>query len=194
MPAFAPNFTARVKLEYVCFGRHHTQQWRTPVAGALDASIGALIVEIGNYYADIQGGLSIDFAILSTTFARENSDIFLPSILGVTVAPAGGVPDPAAIKRASAQQLSFVGRTSGGNRGIVYQYGWVENLLGEPGGEVPDDFRINPGENATIDATIGDMNGVFTTFCGNDGLPLTWKLYANMKYNDNILKKIRKGA
>jgi len=168
--------------------------WRTPVAGALDAGIGALVVQIANFWADLQGSLADDTAIISTEFCREGESVFLPSVVGVTVTPTGGSPAANSVKRASAQHLSFVARSSGGQRWIVYQYGFLADQIVDNTAPVPDDFRINPGEDATIDSTIGDLNGVFTTFCGNDGLQLTWQQYANMKINDNVLKKIRKGA
>lgn len=193
MPDFAPNFTARIRVRYSALGRSHSQTWRTPAAGALDAGIGAAIVDIGNYYADIQAGLSSDFAILSTSFARENEDIFLPSVLGVTVTPGGPTVSAPQARRMSTQSLSFVGRTSAGLRAVIYQYGWLQDQLVDAV-DAPDNFRLDPGEDATIDTAIADLNGVLVTLCGNDGNGITWYPYANLKFNDYWLRKARQGS
>jgi hypothetical protein len=194
MPDYAPNFTARIRVRYTAFGRQHSQTWRVPTAGALDANIGLGVVDIGNYYADIQGELVSDFAILSTSFARENEDIFLPSAVEVTVAPAGGDAVANRIKRDGATSWSWVGRTSGGLRAIIYQYGFIGFPLSEETDAKTDDFRLYGTESTFITDVTGDLNGFLDTLCGNDGLPITFYPYANLKYNDYWMRKSRQGA
>jgi len=72
---------------------------------------------------------------------------------------------------------------------IIYQYGYA--LLGA-GALDGDDFRITSAENLVIAAAVAALNGA-GFLCGNDDLAGVWYPYANLKYNDYWLRKVRQG-
>lgn len=186
MPAFAPNFTARLKVRYFVGGATHSQQWRSLVLGGGFATVDALIAEVQSYYDAIADEIFDDWAILDVSVAAEGALVFIPhGALTVT----GAVPTVGLPARAKASQISFPARTDNGNPWIVYQYGWGE-MIGD--NVIGDDFRINPTENGTVDAAVAALQAM-TIAVGNDGAGLNFKSYANVKYNDNWEKKVRKG-
>lgn len=187
MPAFAPNFTARLKVRYFVGGATHSQQFRCLVLGALFATVDALITDVQAFYDAIADEIFDDWAILDVSVAAEGALVFIPH---GTLTVTGAIPTVGLPARAKASQISFVARTGAGNPGIVYQYGWGE-MIGD--NVIGDDFRINPGENGTVDAAVAALQAS-TIMCGNDGATMNFKNYANVKYNDNWEKKVRKGG
>ena len=145
---------------------------------------------INAYYAELTDVLFNDATALSTSYAVENTDVFLPAPVAVTMG--GSVALAGAPKSAKAQSVSFVGRTSSGLRAVIYQYGtaFQAGAFGEG-----EDFRIVPVENSAIDAAIATLNSIVDLFlCGNDGNYVTWYPYANVKYNDYWMRKVRQGS
>jgi hypothetical protein len=187
MPAFAPNFTARLKVRYFVGGATHSAQYRCLVIGALFATIDVLINDVQTFYDAIADEIFDDWAILDVSVAAEGALVFIPH---GTLTVAGVVPTVGLPARAKASQISFVARTGSGNPAIVYQYGFGE-MIGD--NVIGDDFRINAGENATVDAAIAALQAS-TIMVGNDGSGTHFKNYANVKYNDNWEKKVRKGG
>jgi hypothetical protein len=187
MPAFAPNFTARLKVHYHAANANHTQQFRCLVLGGGFATVDALIVDVQAYYDAIAPNMFDDWAILDVSVAAEGALVFVPH---GTLTVTGSIPVAGAPARIKAGQLSFPGRSDNGNPHIVYQYGWAS-----PPGDATegDDFRINPGEDTDIDNAIAALQAS-TIMVANDGGGCNFKTYANLKYNDNWTKKIRKGS
>jgi len=182
MPDYAPNFTPRYRVRYRANGATHTQTWRFTA----DADLAGAIADVQDYYTAIQGDLDDQFTVLSGSWAAQDSDIFLPAD---PVVVAGGQDLTGGPPSLKAIQLDFVGRTSGGLRMIIYQYGY--GLL-NPGLGFGDDFRITAAENLVIDAAISALNGA-GFLCGNDDLAGVWYPYANLKYNDYWMRKVRQG-
>jgi hypothetical protein len=187
MPAFAPNFTARLKVRYFAGGATHSQLWRSLTLGGGFATVDALIGEVQSYYDAIAGSIFDDWAILDVSVAAEGALIFIPHGTLTVTGLASTVGMPA---RAKASQISYPARTDNGNPWIVYQYGWA-NMIGSA--VTGDDFRFNIGEDGDVDAGLAALQAM-TIPVGNDGSGLNFKNYANVKYNDNWEKKVRKGA
>lgn len=187
MPAFAPNFTARLKVRYFVGGATHSQTWRSLVLGGGFATVDALISEVQSFYDAISPVMFDDWAILDVSVAAEGALVFIPH--GVLTAT-GLVDGSASGARKKASQISFPARTDNGNPWIAYQYGFA-NMIGTSG--VSEDFRINPGEDTDVDAAVAALQAM-TIAVGNDGAGLNFKNYANVKYNDNWEKKVRKGG
>lgn len=191
MPDFAPNFTCRIRIRYTSLGRIHTQQWRCPFVGAGGAGAAAAITQIQTIYDAIGPGMPPDWAVLATSVAAEDSDIFLP-FTGPVPVSGGSTPPDSVLKRLKATHLSFTGRSASGNRAVVYFYGYVANSLVDVA-DLTDDFRLLATEDATISGTVGALN-TSPGLCANDGEVVFWNEYANIKPNDYWVKKTRSGA
>lgn len=187
MSDFAPNYTARLRIRYRGGGVVHTQTWRYPGVGD-GPELGSAIVGVTNFYSALAPVMWSDWSVLNVSFALRDSDIFLPTF-GIAVVGAVDVVDLKPRGKASA--ISFVGRTQAGLRAIIYQYGYRSNI-----GESAecDDFRINPGEAVTIDDAVTSLIATGSDFVGNDGQPINWYSYANIKYNDYWERKVRQSG
>lgn len=190
MPAYAPNFTARLRVRYHAAGANHSQTWRFPAHGTLGIGLTAAKDAVQAVYDHMGNTMYDDAAIISTSYAVEDTDIFLPTspltLAGVIATP---VDDPS-IKAAA---VSFVGRTSAGQPAKMFFYGVSSALRGA---EESQDFRIQPLENEFIDDTIAELNGFIAgiILCGSDANPVTWYPYANSKDMDYWVKRVRQGG
>jgi hypothetical protein len=190
MTSYAPNFTARFRVRYHAANANHVQTWRYPANGTLGIGTAAAQAAIQAYYDLIASDLYDDFAVISCAYAVEDTDIFLPyssiTVTGGTALPVGDVS-------VKAGAISLVGRTAGGQPAKIFQYGFSASNRGT--GE-SQDFRINPGESASIDAAVEFLNALIGDFtlCGNDALGVTWYPYANVKDNDYWVKRVRQGS
>lgn len=190
MPAYAPNFTPRLKIRYHAALANHTQTWRFQQVGVAGVNLAATVAAIQAVYDLLTPIMFDDWAVLDVSYADINSDVFLPTTgltaLG-TVAIAGTSPS---IK---AQAVSFVGRSLGGQPAKIAQFGVSTESFGE---EQAQDYRISPGEDATIDGVIALLNTYSSPLLitANDILGIAWKTYANTKPYDFWVKKVRSGG
>ena len=190
MPAFAPNFTPRLKIRYHAAFANHTQLWRFPELGAFSAGATAAVAAVQAFYDDIATWMFDDWAILDTSIADVDSDVFVP-FAGPTVTgtqSTAGVPND--IK---AGAVSFVGHTANGQPAKVAQFGFNVPAMS---GDNALDFRFSAGEVAEIDTAIAELNGflVGLVLCGSDGSGISWKPYANFKDYDYWVKRVRSGG
>lgn len=190
MPSYAPNFTARVRLKYRASNAVHTQTWRCPQAGTLDVNISLLRSAIENIWSDLTPILHDDVQCLAVTFARENSNIFLPTD---PIVMSGTVTTPTDDPSIKAFAISLVGRTANGQPAKEFFYGVSEATYTVPGAQ---NYRLNPGEAPDVDTAIATANGFFAglVLCGSDGSGITWYPYANEKPNDYWVKRLRQGT
>lgn len=190
MPAFAPNFTARVKVRYRAALANHTQLWRCTQLGVGFTEADACIAAIQSVYDLLTPVMFDDWSVIDVSVAEFNSDVFIPhgtlTAIG-TVAVAGVDP------KVKADAISFVGRTTGGNPAKFAQFGYAINVsVGDDAG----DYRIEGTEDTSIGGVIAQLNSFTTSgdIRGNDGLPIAWKNYANTKPYDYWVKRVRQGG
>jgi hypothetical protein len=183
MADYAPNYTARIKLVMLAGGHPHSQTWR--IEGVPDVTaVDAAISDIETYYTAVEAALYDDTAVTSIQFAQRDSDIFLPVPATITVS--GAVAASGRPRYDETAAWSFVGRTTGGLRMILYQYG----VSSGSSFEGDSNFRQTSGENVSVSNGVAALNG-FTWLVGNDGIVGSWYPYANMKYNDHWLRATR---
>ena len=190
MPAYAPNFTPRVKVRYHAAFAGHTQLWRIPQIGVAGINLAASIAGIQAVYDLLTPIMYDDWTINDVSYADINSDVFLPTT-GLTVI--GTVGTAGIPPRTKAQAVSFVGRSAAGGPAKIAQFGVAMSELSD---EQAFDFRISAGENVTIDGVIALLN-TYTSpllICANDILGVSWKGYANAKPYDFWVKKVRTGG
>lgn len=189
MADFAPNFTARFKLGYHGAGRNHSMTWRMTGDGA-PASADALLVVLQAFLTAMAPDMYTDWTVNSAARCAIDSDVFLPYVTP-TVAPTGTTFDGSVPRSATAGSLSFVGRTTGGLRAIFFFYGC--DLVG-PGTPSRDDLRIYASEEPTIADALAVLEGAGAVLRGNDGNPIVWYPYVNVKTNDYWGGRVRAGG
>lgn len=186
MADFAPNFTARFRVKYSSLGKSHSMIWR--VASSVTDPTG-ISAKVGLFLDDMAPVLFNDFTVVSADFAAADSDIFLPAPTpafgGGDVNVTGSVPTDAAVS------LSFVGRSTLGNKARMFLYGTsfrdaVTTTVGR-------DWRVTSAENAAVSAAIVRINETAPAIVGNDDAVATFYEYANIKYNDRWVRRMRRG-
>jgi hypothetical protein len=190
MPAYAPNFTPRLKVRYHAAGANHTQTWRFPQVGVAGINLAASVAAIQGVYDLLTPIMFDDWTVLDVSYANINSDVFLPTS-GLTAI--GTVSALGVNGTRKAQAVSFVGRSAAGGPAKIAQFGVDTGIFVDIEAA---DFRISPGENVTIDGVIALLNTYASPLliCANDILGITWKSYANTKPYDFWVKKVRSGG
>jgi len=187
MADFAANFTARYKLRYSSLGHVHTQQWRI-ARGAGATGLSSMILKVAAYLNTLTTARWTDFTLLSATYAPEDSDVFLAAGLPAGVA-AGTLVIPANPISQSVAAASFVGRSLAGQKARMFQYG--TGLEPEENTGIGDNWRITSAEAATILNAVAILNNGSPAIVASDGNNAVWYGYANLKYNDYWLRRVR---
>ena len=190
MPAYAPNYTPRLRVRYHAALANHSQTWRFPTTGVASVGLVAAIAAVQAYYDDLAELFWDDLEFISMSYAQIDSDVFLP--VG-TLTISGAIATPTGDPSIKAQACSFVGRTELGQPAKIFQYGLAIASEDNPNAS---DFRITPLELAPIDTAIAELNGFITglVLCGSDGTAVTWYPYANFKDMDYWVKRVRQGS
>lgn len=188
MPDYAPNFTARLKVRYNGNGANHSATWRYPGAGD-GPELGAILTAVQNFYNALLPQIYDDFQFIGNSYALRGSNIFLPTDpIAFLVAP--GSDSTLRLPKEKATVISFVGRTNAGLRAITYLYG---TAFGADATAVSEDFRIYVGELGTISDAVNALIAAGADIVGNDGNPINWSGYANWKFDDYWMRKVRTG-
>ena len=188
MPDYAPNYTARAKITYSVFGTTHSQTWRHAGPGG-GTELGVLLADVQQYYDAIGPQMMDDWAILSVSYAMQDSDIFLPATYSLTAT--GEIATVLGQRSVKALCTSFVGRSTGGHRAVLYQYG----MYWTPGDvdDIAADFRVNAADLPAVADAVGALNGTLG-LVANDGNAVAWYPYCNVKYNDYWERRLRTGG
>lgn len=184
MTTYAPNFTPRARLKYVAAGIEHTIMMRGPRGATAD--------DLGDQFGSIRACfnfgatfLADDFAWISAEYALTDSDIFLPRDVPAAVS---GTIDPTTMGlKQRVTSTSFNGRVAG-SRAQIFFYGfkWTEGI-----GNPADNGRVTVAEAAFIGSIVSELSG--QAHAGN-GQQARFNGYANIKVNDFLLSKVRKGT
>jgi len=188
MADYAPNYTVRYRLTYSTLSRTHKVMVRATrgsgaagAFGARDRLIAALTAIATIRYTD--------WTVLGGEYSLEDSSFFSPD--PAPGAPAAGTAAiPANPKSEGTAHVSFVGTSVGGHKAQFFLYG--VGLTPEAAGVTGDDFRVTGAENATVAAAVTALNAG-TGIAGNDNNIVTWKNYANAKYNNYYGRRVRRG-
>jgi hypothetical protein len=186
MADFAPNFTARYRIRYTSLGKTHSTTWRL-VNTVTDPS--GVASKMGLFLADLAPNLYSDWTIVGADFALADSDVFLPAVEPAN--PTGAVSTGGAAGSDAAFQMGFVGRSTAGGRARFFIFG--TNIAADVRDVVGNDFRVKSAELASISAAIVRLNETAPALVANDNHVATWYEYANMKYNDRWVRRLRRG-
>jgi hypothetical protein len=187
MADFAPNFTARYRVHYTTLGHLHSQLWRVARGvGSTGASL--MVSKVGAFYTAMSVGMFTDLVINSAEYAPEDVDLFAP-FAAPTFTPGVAVVPLQPISQ-STLSTSFIGRSSGGQKARLFQ--WGLQLSPESASPIPtDNFRLVAGDSPVISGAINVLNAGGPTIVGSDNLPVTWYQYVNTKYNDHWVAAVR---
>jgi len=172
MAPLPPSNTARYRFHYTILGFQHALQLRSASSPA----------SIGGFYNAFMSALSTN--IWNTVFdfaewAPSGSDIFNIVTTGFEGNLYGG---GAGALEFVPWAYTFIGRTAGGRRVRLTQFG--AKVLSS-------NYRTTAGEDANIDNVVALLNGQPTQLLGIDGLIPVWKTYANNQVNDHWVKEVR---
>lgn len=178
MAPINPNNTRRYWIDYTVGGVQHTMMFRTTGIYS-PASVGTTVNALLNTISALLYLLTIN----SARTAAAGSDVALPVTIGIEGNTYGsGAP---VVDTALPENLTFVGRSSGGHRARFTVYG----LIG-----VSDHFRMTPAENAAIGTMVGLLNTTDGFGLAVDGIEATWYPYANTNVNAYWQRRLRAGA
>lgn len=172
MAPLPPNNTPRFRWHYTTMGHQHTIQLRS------HESPGFLGGLMDNYFSAL-GVTCAGIVLDNVEFAPSGSDIFNPVVTGIegTLYTGGSF-----LPENEAWAYTFIGRTTGGRRVRITQYGAL--FLG-------NDYRIIAGESSPIDAAIAVLVGASGSIRGIDDLTPVWKTYVDCQVNDHWVKQLR---
>lgn len=186
MADYAPNYTARYRVRYSALGAVHTMQVRL-ARGTTDPTPAAnKVTSLLNILTVIR---SLDWRVLGAEFAPADSDVFLPAPVPTPNGGIGGSDNLTAAARAAS--LSWVGRSTAGGRAVVYLYGTI--LQPDSVSQRNANFRITRNEDDGVGQFAVGLSEIAPAFVANDNFPATFYAYANIKYNDHWVKKLRTG-
>jgi hypothetical protein len=189
MADYAPNFTPRYVFNYTSAGAPHSMQVR--VARGTVRADAAVTSKLAVVLSSMSTALLIGFAVTSGTYYPEDGDIGFPVVLGDLIEVEGS---SAVVPNATyrAVQLRFEGRGDQGGRTSLSVFGTVfVDLDGDP---ILRDFRILSSENVPIASVITALSELAPQFVAMGSTTTVWKSYANVKFNDAWVRKIRAGA
>lgn len=172
MPPLPPESTPRFRVNYSVNGFEHDFQLRS---SASPSAIGGLI---DSFLTAL--GQAVNVIIIGTVeFAADESNVFLPVTTGIE----GNVYGEASQTNPNANNFyGFVGRSAAGRKWKLQVYG--ARTLGI-------DFRMQPGEDARIDAAIAVLNGATPAVLGIDNTAVTVYNYANTGVNAHWQRAVR---
>lgn len=169
------NNTETWFLDYVVGGVNHTLEMRSgsPMSN-IDAS---------NAYDALLSGLSLTIYEMTVVRLRKRligSTVSLPGTWAGAATYGTGV----ATRSQAAQYIDFIGRTHLGRRARAAIFGSKIVSVG-------NDYRVNPGESAEVDAAILTIKADVNFWFAIDGIKPIWYPYANCGVNAYWRNRIR---
>lgn len=189
MADFAPNYTARVKLQYQAAGARHTVQFRGP-RGTLASGALGIANKAVTWLNALKNYRVTDWTLLGVQWASADSDLFF-DITPTVALEAGALIMPTGNEKAfKALYMQFVGKSVAGSRVSAYLFG-VQT--GEQFASAFSDYRILNSEDGVISAGTGVLNETSPALCAADGFTAVWRPYVNIKANDHWVHRARNG-
>jgi hypothetical protein len=183
---FAENFTGRVRLKYRTFGFDHEAMLRghrsmnAEEADGIANKLAALI----NIFDDERWP---DWVVLGWEYCLAASTLWVPFV-PTDAAIALGTANPTGRSGSrAATMLRWIGRSVGGSPWSLSLFGLAYDTRTVQG----EDFRLTGAESAPIGTFITGLTEIAPELVGIDDEIVVPKLYANIKDNDAIVKKLR---
>lgn len=190
MPDFAPTATPRYIASYNSAGITHRIMMR--VERDTSESIGVAAARLGlhDFLDELTTSLPEDFAWISANWYDQDSDVAIP--VAVPDAVTGLQLLANYSKQDKITHLTFSGKGRFGGK-INFKVFGVQFDPDELPAGVENDFVLNPGEAATVDAAVGVLNAVALLRCVDNTKPVIYGR-VTLKVNDHWLKQVRSGG
>lgn len=182
MADFAPNYTARYRIRYSTLGHEHSMLWRI-ARGTGTTGLALMVAKVGDFLTAVKVARFTDWTIISAEYAPEDVDIFAPA--AVPSPDAGTATIPTNPKSQSTFAVSFIGRSTAGQKARFYVYGWDGSPEISVGPAVADDFRLYSAESGTVAAGVAELASGAPDIVASDNFSVIWYSYVNGKYNDH---------
>jgi hypothetical protein len=147
-----------------------------------------MIAKVGEFLTTLIPSLFSDFLATSAEYAPEDVDIFAPAGLP-TLVTGGAVIPPQPISQ-STLSVSFVGRSSAGQKARLFMWG-LQMSPEAASATTNDNFRITSSESAVVAAAVAELNQGFPQLIASDNNPVIFYSYVNTKYNDHWVARVR---
>lgn len=188
---FAPNVTARYRLQYRCATRVHSIMCRA-ARGTTFAATEALGISLfSGLFTALDDLMFDDLAFLSADVALTDSDLFFPA--AVPAAVTGLVPIAQATKQDSITHITFSGRGTLGSKVTLHVYG-VSTLPDLLPANAATDFVITGAESTNVAAAISGLNAAGAPFVAIDNTNPSFRSQVTIKVNDFWLRTVRAGG
>lgn len=190
MPNYAVTATPRVLWDYLSAGVQHRIQVRRPRDESSSTSLTAARSLFVAVFGALQPLLPTDFAWIQELYIPQDDDTASNS--GYT-GPGSlvGAMDPADYTPAmKVTATTFVGKgTRSKTKLSVFGVFWDPSAPAGPAAN----GRVSTGESVPIATCVTSLNGATRTYA-IDGTVATFSGYANIKVNDDLLAKVRRGV
>jgi hypothetical protein len=186
MATFAPNYTARYKVQYRAAYRTHKVTFRYGLSTAPPSP--EFVTKVGTFLQALAPTLARDFAVLGAEYIAEGGTVALPA--AAPTQPTG-LNSEDITPGDSPRFYSFTGKSVTGQPGSVFVFG--ANLdPGQNSATAASDFRLVLGEYDWIAAVLAVLDTA-PSFTAADGSSVMWNRYANVAYNAHYQRKARRG-
>ncbi len=189
MPNYAPTATPRVLWDYVSAGVQHRMQARRPRDEGVSASLVAARGTFLGLISALNALLPTDFAFVDEFYIAQDTDVTTTtgytgpgSIVGL-VSPALYTP----AMKVTDTTFSGKGTVSKTRMGIFGVF-WDPSDVAGPAAN----GRASTSESTEITNCLIVLNSTQRTYA-IDGTIATFGSYANIKVNDDLLGKVRRG-
>ena len=177
----------RVRMHYRVQSFDHSLMARGPVAGDETDAV-AIAGKLAALVNTQNASRYTDWALLGYDWCPAGGDIWFPVDAGEDgVVDAGEASTSGRIAAAAAAQLRFEARSASGSKASYTLFG----TTWDPSDTPANDFRVTTTEHATIAAFVTGLTELSPSFVAIDAGVIIPKLYANVKYNDAIMKQLR---
>lgn len=185
MTAYAPNFTARMRVGYRAIGANHSLLFRYVGFAPPDAPF---VAGVQAFIDELQSSMVNPWVVLSTEWAGQDSDIFLPSPIVVTD-PAPTFTDFDTAQRP--MHITYIGKSSAASPWRLFLYGVKFDPIdaAETG---LDNYRLTSADSSDVPDGYGALAAI-PGLVANDGNSLFFKTYCNLNFNRHWIKKNRNG-
>ena len=186
---FAPNATPRVVWIYTSAGVVHNIMIRRPRNETQSASLVSARSTLESLFIALKPLTAVNTAWLDERYIAQDTDVGVPTGYSGPTSLSGNVANGMYTPLKKVVATNFSGRSTG-SRARVVVYGCWFNF--DTAGAIAQDGKVLGTEDPAIQAAINVLNGINGAYA-IDGVKAVFANVANVKVNDFLLKRVRRG-
>jgi len=160
--------------------------WRIQ-RGTGSVGLALMVSKVQQLLDTLTGSRVTDWSEISAEYSAEDTNVFVPASLPGSAAGTATIPTNSLSQ--SIATISFVGRSSAGQKARMFLFGTL--FTPELTGAEQDDFRVTVSESGSIASAVAELNSGSPPIVASDDNDVIWYSYVNLKYNDYWLRQIR---